>query len=161
LNSLILCLVVILATIELYGFQPLLPIASSVRSNLPSDEYIIYVDKVNSAYQRYMIGYAEKHISKGMIASDPITRNQILGLTDYNFSQSHLYFSYYPFDARVHQERFDYFLIHFPGKSGWPRVKPEVGTRDFIFEVTCNSSMIYSNGESFILTTPFMYHNTT
>jgi len=157
LNFLILCFLVTLSTIELYGYQPLLPIASSVRSNLPSDEYIIYVDNVNSAYQRYMIAHVEKHISEGMIACDPITQNQILGLTDYSFSRSHLA-GYYPFDAGVHTEKFDYFLMHRPGKSGWPRVKPEVGTRDFVREVTHNSSVIYSNGESYVLTYPFMYN---
>jgi hypothetical protein len=148
---------VVFAIIELYGYQPLLPIASSVRPNLPSDEYIIYVDKVNSVYQRSMIEFAERHIDRGMIACDPITQNQILGLTDYNFSQTHLA-DFYPFDSNAAGEEFDYFLIHFPGKSGWPGVKPELGTKDFILGVTYNSTLTYSNGESFVLTGPFMYN---
>ncbi len=160
LNSLALSFLVVLATVELYRYQPLLPIASSIRPGLPSDEYIIYVDNVNSVYQRYMIAHAEKHISNGIIACDPTTYNQILGLTDYDFSQHHSS-NYYPFDGGMPKKEFDYFLTHLPGKSGWLRVRPEVGTRDFIVEVTLNSSMIYSNGESFILTSPFMYRNTT
>jgi hypothetical protein len=168
LSPVILSLLVIFATIEVYGCQPLLPIASSVRSNLPSDEYFMIIGNVNSAYQRYMIAYAEKHIGKGMIACDPITGNQILGLTDYSFSQSHLA-DFYPFNYNTTNalveyntagEKIDYILIHLPGKSGWLGVKPEVGTKDFILGVTRNSSLIYSNGESFILTNPFMYHNT-
>jgi hypothetical protein len=159
LNFLLSLLLILFATIQLYGCQPLLPIASSVRSNLPSDEYIIYVGNVNSAYQRYMIAYAEKHIGKGMIACDPVTENQILGLTDYSFSQSHLA-GFYPFDHNITGEKIDYILIHLPGKSGWPGVKPEVGTKDFILGVTRNSSVLYSNGESFILTNPFMTQNT-
>jgi len=158
LNYFIVCLLIGLATVQLYGCQPLLPIASSVRSNLPSDEYIIYVGTVNSAYQRYMIAYAEEHIGKGMIACDPVTRNQILGLADYDFSQSHLS-GRYPFEGNITEETFDYFLIHLPGKSGQLGVKPEVGTRDFIFGVIRNSSMIYSNGESYILTSPFVFYS--
>jgi len=105
-----------------------------------------------------MIAYAEEHIGKGMIACDPVTRNQILGLADYDFSQSHLS-GRYPFEGNITEETFDYFLIHLPGKSGQLGVKPEVGTRDFIFGVIRNSSMIYSNGESYILTSPFVFYS--
>jgi len=89
-TSLILSTIIIIGIMQLYGYQPLLPIASTVRPNLPSNEYILYVGMVTSAYQRYMINYAEEHISTGRIACDMITGNQILGLTDYNFSKSNL-----------------------------------------------------------------------
>jgi len=162
LNFLLCLLLVAVVVIELYGCQPLLPIANSVRSNLPSDEYIIYVGEVNSVYQRSMIVHAEKHIRTGMIACDSVTENQILGLTEYNFSQSHLWG--YPFDergrTRLKTEKFDYLLIHVPGKSGSPKVAPEVGTRSFVLAVAQNSSVIYSNGESYVLAGPFMFNNT-
>lgn len=159
--SLILIAVVMLGTVQLYGYQPLLPIASAVRPNLPSNEYIIYVGMVNSAYQRAMINFAQERIHVGKIACDTITHNQILGLTDYNFSKSHLT-EYYPFsiliDNRITEQKFDYFLIHLPGKSGNLAVKPEIGTREFIIEATYNSSVLYSNGESYVLGKPFMYN---
>jgi hypothetical protein len=160
LNSLILSTVIIIGVIQLYGCQPLLPIASTVRSNLPSNEYILYVGMVNSAYQRYMINYAQGHINTGRIACDSITQNQVLGLTDYNFYKSHIA-DYYPFsiliDKNTIEQKFDYFLIHLPGKSGNLGVKPEIGTREFIIEATYNSSVLYSDGESYILGKPFMY----
>jgi hypothetical protein len=159
-NALIVCIMVLLGTIQLYGCQPLLPIASTVRPGLPSNEYILYVGFVNSAYQRYMINYAQGHINTGMIACDGVTQNQVQGLTDYNFSKSHIA-EYYPFSILINkntiEQKFDYFLIHFPGKSGTLGMKPEIATREFITEATYNSSVLYSNGESFILGKPFMY----
>jgi hypothetical protein len=159
-NALIVCMVVMLGSIQLYGYQPLLPIASTVRPNLPSNEYILYVGMVNSAYQRYMINFAQEQIHAGKIACDSITQNQILGLTDYDFYKSHV-IEYYPFststDANITERDFDYFLIHLPGKSGNLGVKPEIGTREFIIEATHNSSILYSNGESYVLGNPFLY----
>ena len=159
-TSLILSTVIIIGVIQLYGYQPLLPIASAVRPNLPSNEYILYVGMVNSAYQRYMINFAQERIHAGKIACDYITQNQILGLTDYNFYKTHV-MEYYPFsistDANITEREFDYFLIHLPGKSGNLGVKNEIGTREFIIEATHNSSILYSNGESYILGKPFLY----
>jgi hypothetical protein len=107
-----------------------------------------------------MINYAQGHINTGRIACDSITQNQVLGLTDYNFYKSHIA-DYYPFsiliDKNTIEQKFDYFLIHLPGKSGNLGVKPEIGTREFIIEATYNSSVLYSDGESYILGKPFMY----
>jgi hypothetical protein len=159
-NALIVCMVVMLGSIQLYGCQPLLPIASTVRPNLPSNEYILYVGMVNSAYQRYMINFAQEQIYAGKIACNYITQNQILGFTDYDFYKSHV-MEYYPFsistDANITEREFDYFLAYLPGKSGILAVKNEIGNRAFITEVTQNSSILYSNGESYILGKPFLY----
>jgi hypothetical protein len=161
LNFFLCLLLIALATLEVYGCQPLLPIASSVRSGLPSDEYIVYVGEVNSIYQRSMVSYTYDYVRTGMIACDYTTMQQILGMTDYNYSQTHLW-GYYPFDPKAQRRleagNFDYFLIHILGKSGWLAVSPETETQNFVVSAVNNSSVIYSNGQSFVLTKPFSFY---
>jgi len=151
-------LLVILATIQLYGFQPLIPAYDR------TTEPLVEIGAVNSAYQRYMIKYAERYIKAGSIACDRATTNQILGLTSYDFSRSRLAW-YYPFSTLLHnntrEEEYDYFLIHLPGKSGTLSEKAEIRTRSLIVESVYNSSVLYSNGESYVLSKPFMYSNSS
>lgn len=164
----IIAMFLVLTPLALFGCQPLVPSANVISKDLPSDEPVVYVSGVNSIYQRNMIQHAEKYIGNGVIASDATTRNQIIGLTNYNFSHNHLLW-YYPFspllDKNINEEEYDYFLIHLPGKSGKFEEKAEIRTRSLILGAISNSSIIYSNGESYILTKPFMYsvspHNST
>jgi len=159
-SVLFLSLIMILATIELYTCQPFVPSASVVSKDLPSDEPITYVNEVNSAYQRYMIEHAERYIQVGLIACDTVTRNQIIGLTNYNFSLHHLAW-YYPLSAVLGQnsieKEYDYFLIHFPGKSGAFQEKAEMRTRSLVLGALNNSNILYTNGESHILAKTFTY----
>jgi hypothetical protein len=159
LNFVLCLLLVTFATIEVYGFQPLLPL--SVIPNVPSDQYAIYIGQVNSIYQRSMIMHTAKYVRTGIIACDRLTEVQILGLTGFNFSQTHI-LGKYPFDrmANLTQEKFDYFLTRFPGKSAVLSQEPEVTNRNFVIQVCSNSSIIYSNGESFMLANPFMFTDT-
>jgi len=155
----IILLLMALAAIELYRCQPLIPPSTTISKDLPTDEPLVYVNIVNTAYQRYMIKHAERHIPNGVpVACDRISLYQIRGLTGYSFSHFHQY--YYPFlkllDQNVTERKFDHFLIHFPGKSGALHEKAEIRTRGLISQVIYNSSVIYANGESYILTNPFM-----
>jgi hypothetical protein len=158
LVMLLIPLLMILATIELYGFQPLIPTYGR------TGEPLTHVGNVNSVYQRYMIEHAERYIQEGLIACDRVTTNQIIGLTSHNFSDSHLAW-YYPFSRLLHsnitEKEYDYFLIHLPGKSGPLSEKAEIRTRSLIVESVCNSSVLYSNGESYVLSEPFMYSNSS
>jgi len=158
LITLLIPLLMILATIELYRFQPLIPMYGS------TGEPLTYVGNVNSAYQRYMIKHAERYIQGGLIACDRVTTNQIIGLTSYNFSDNHLAW-YYPFSRLLYinatEKEDDYFLIHLPGKSGPLSEKAEIRTRSLIIESVYNSSVLYSNGESYVLSKPFMYSNSS
>jgi len=156
-----LLVLITLATVQLYGYQPLIPPSSAISADLPSDEPVVYLSwvGVNSAYQRYMIRHAEKHVGEEtVIACDIITQNQIIGLADYDFSPNHLA-EYYPFsrllDDSIIEVEHDYFLIHLPGKSGAFGEKAEIRTRSLIIEAINNSSIVYSNGESYILSKPF------
>jgi hypothetical protein len=141
--------IILLATLQLYSCQPLIPSANILSKDLPTSEPIVYVTSVNSIYQRQMIEFARDHVG-GQIASDIVTRNQITGLTEFDFSVAHLAW-YYPLDKNQPRRKYDCFLIHLPGASGAFEEQAEIRTRDLIIEVIYNSSIIYTNGESYIL----------
>jgi len=144
----------VLVPLQLYHCQPILASANTISANLPADEPIVYVVNVNSIYQREMIWFAEDHV-RGSIACDEVTRNQILGLTEIDFSRTVVWF--YPFsrllDESIPEKDYDYFLIHLPGKSGAFEEKAEIRTRSLILEAIYDASynIVYSNSESFVL----------
>jgi len=142
-----------LATIQLYRYQPLIP-------NSVYGEPRIYIGNVNTAYQRYMIKHAEKYIAGGRISADVVTSSQIFGLTNYDFSQSDsLLFYLVPddFNFTMVQMESDYLLMHSPGKSGTLSINTPGSLKSLMLEITRGSSILYTNGESYILTKPFMY----
>jgi hypothetical protein len=158
--------IVIISFIMLFSilgiFPPpqLIPPANVVVKSLPSNIPIVYVNNVNSIYQRSMIGFAESHIADGMIACDDVTWVQLFGMTNYVFMADHVLYHYYPFsrllDQNITRREFDYFLIHNPGRSGSFKEKAEIRTPELISESIQNSSIIYNNGESYITTKPFI-----
>jgi len=97
-----------------------------------------------------MIEFAGNYLN-GRIACDLVTREQIKGLTDFSFSVAYIT-GYYPLDKSQLEKRYDYFLIHLPGASGPFKEQAEMRTRDLILEAIYNSSVIYTNGESYALT---------
>jgi hypothetical protein len=141
--------IILLATLELYGCQPLIPSANVLYKDLPASVPIGYVNEVNSVYQRQVVDFALNHVV-GVIASDAITYNQIVGVTEYNFRVTHV-INYYPIDKGQPPQEYDLFIIHVPGKSGILGEKAEVRTPDLILQTVYNSSIVYTNGESFIL----------
>jgi len=151
----IVALLIVLATVQSYGYQPLVPSASVMDKQLPDEVPIGYARavEVNSIYQRSMIRHAETYIPQNSnlrIACDRVTGYQILGLTSWNFSTSHLVW-YYPLDPDALEREYSYFLIHLPGKSGRFYERAEIRTPDLILQVIYNSSILYSNGESYLL----------
>jgi hypothetical protein len=150
---------VLLAIIQIYKPPQLVPPANSINKNLSSNEPIVYTNNVNSVYQRYLIMTAERYIENGNIASDDITRIQFWSSADYTFIDSHVLY-YYPLsrllNKNITQIPFDYFLTHLPGKAGGFTEKAEIRTESVISEYLSNSSIIYTSGESFITTKPFL-----
>lgn len=149
----IILILMVLATAQFYGCQPLVPSASLINKELPAGAPIGYRVEVNSIYQRDMIDYIERYTPQNKrvrIACDRVTHYQIMGLTSWNFSTSHLAW-YYPLDKSVPERKYDYFLIHLPGKSGRFSEQVEIRIPSLILQVICNSSILYSNGESYVL----------
>jgi hypothetical protein len=143
--------ILLLATIQLYGCQPLISSANVLYKEVPAEVPISYVNVVNSIYQRQMIEFATNHI-KGIIAAVDPTASQIVGLAGTNFSIANLV-SYYPIDKNQAVQKYDFFLINLPGKSGGPPqdVQPALQATKIISEYIQNSSIVYTNGESFVL----------
>jgi hypothetical protein len=142
-------LIILLGTIELYGCQPLVPPANVLYKDLPPDVPMSYVNLVNSIYQRKMIYFAEDYVDGKIAAASP-TSNQILGLTQINFSMENLV-RYYPLEKSSPEREYDYFLIHLPRKSGPPYVGPRLRTENLIVEAVLNSSVVYTNCEAYII----------
>lgn len=145
--------IILLATLQLYSCQPLIPSANVLSKDLPGSEPIVYVTGVNSIYQRQMIEFARDYVV-GRIACDHVTRNQIRGLTEFDFSVSHLA-RYYPLDKNQPERTYDCFLIHVPGISGGFGEQAEMRSRHMILATIYNSSILYTNGESCILAHDF------
>lgn len=149
---LIIGLLAVLATAQLYQCQPLIPAASSLGNQLPSDEPLVYVNSVNTAYQRYMITHAERYLPNGTrIGADKATGNQLYGLVGQNFLQD--YKISYPLTRAWKTSTHDYFLLHLPGISGKFLEKAECRTKNIFLSTIYNSSynIVYSNSESYIL----------
>lgn len=158
--SLGLLMIIALSSIQMYGYEPLLPRSSAISKNLPTDEPIDYLgwSDPNSIYQRLMIRHIEDYSSGEVrLASDDTTSNQVFGLSDYDFSVNQL-IGYNPLttliDENVVQRSYDIFLIHLPGKAGGLAEKAEIRTEKLILETIYNSSVLYNNGESYILIYP-------
>jgi len=149
----IVTILMVLATLQFYGYQPFVPSASVVNKELPADVPIGYRVEVNSMYQRYMIQYAERYIPQNSslrIACDRVTLYQIMGLTSWNFSTSHRAW-YYPLDKDAPKREYYHFLVHLPGKSGRFYEQAEIRTPRLILQVLYDSSIAYSNAESYVL----------
>ena len=149
IHALIVLTLIALATVELYACQPLIPSANVISNELPSNEPIVYVNAVNTIYQRQMISFARIHIV-GLIACDSTTANQIVGLTDLNFSSLQL-LRYYPLQSDQRELEYAFFLIHLPGIAGPFDNPAEFRTTDIILGAVNNSNVVYTNGESLVL----------
>jgi hypothetical protein len=141
--------IILLATIELYSCQPLVPPANVIYPGLPSDIPIGYVGQVTSIYQRQAIFFAENHVN-GLVACDSTTSNQIIGLTGLSWSKEHLVL-YNPLGKSQQGQEYDYFLIHLPGKSGILSELPPARVPTLVLNTIYNSSIVYTNGESYML----------
>ena len=147
--------IIILSSLQFYACPLLIPSASSVSPDLPSDEPLVYKGMVNSIYQREMISYAEKNV-RGRIVCDKVTRNQIFGLTKRNFSSAYLTW-YYPPNRLIYpdmkERNYRFLLIHLPGVSGSFEERAIVRTTKIILNMIYdpNHDIIYTNSESFIL----------
>lgn len=149
IRALVVFSLAVLATLQLYACQPLIPSANVLSKDLPTNEPIVYVNHVNSIYQRQMINFAESYVD-GRISCDGLTENQITGLTRLDFSVAHLT-RYYPLDKNQPVRTYDCFLIHLPGISGVFAEQVEMRTRVLLIETMYNSSIVYTNGESYVL----------
>jgi hypothetical protein len=144
-------LIILLSAIEFYACQPLVPSANVLNRELPSSIKLNYPFSVNSVYQRQMIIFAGNYVSDGYVAAVfPIT-TQIIGLTDANFSLSVR--DYDPLDSNFSKPYYNLLLINAPGPSGNYAGNPDPLLNDvgLMNNYISNNTIIYTNGESYIL----------
>jgi len=155
MRAIILLPLILLGTFQFYICQPLIPSANVLFADLPANEPLVYVNLVNSVYQRQMINFVKDHAT-GRFALDGVTRSQMVGLTDLDFVLEHIgWVNYYPLGKGDLERKYDCFLIHLPGISGGFNEKAEIRTRQVILAAICNSNIVYTNGESYILANTF------
>jgi hypothetical protein len=155
LMLIIFSLLSISSIIHFYNHPYFVPPASSVFPDIAPETPLVYRGRVNSIYQRHMVQTAEKYL-RGSIACDAVTRNQIRGLTDRDFSYSYL-LRYFPPDLLIfpdlEEKEYSYLLTHLPGVSGTfeerALVRSEEVILDLIYDETHNN--IYTNSQSFML----------
>lgn len=143
-------LIIILATIQFYGCQPLVPSANVLYKNVRPSVQLTYSGLVNSIFQRQMIIFAEKYVS-GVIATATPINTQILGLTNTNFSLNVK--SYDPLDTSLPKPYYDYLLLNIPGQAGYytGNADPSLNDPVLVSNYISNNTIIYTNGESYVL----------
>jgi len=149
ITALVLFGLVLICLIQFFPYQPLIPKANVISSNLPNNEYIdLTIGSVNTPYQITMISFAERHNSYGLITSDATTRYQIYGFSNHSFFSRHIYHS--PLDSDENLQ-WDLFLLH-TKKAAPFQEKVEYRTEEKIESLRLTAgNIIYDNGESFII----------
>jgi hypothetical protein len=135
--------------IQIYPFQPIAPRANVLSPDLPANAYIFDYREVNTVYQERMILFAESFSSNSTtVASDTVTRWQIIGFANGTFADRVLYDS----PLMVQNLSWDLFLLHYDGKAGPLNEKVENRTNERLTELKDTlGNVVYDNGESFII----------
>jgi hypothetical protein len=131
--------------IQFFPYQPLIPKADIVSSNLPGNEFLTDFGSINTPYQITMISFAESHSSDGRVAADVVTRCQTYGFSNSSFYSRILWPS--PLAERF---EWDLLMLH-TEKAGPFGEKAEYRTKDRIESLRLSYNIIYDNGESFAM----------
>ena len=159
LITVILLITIGLSTIQFYSPPFMIPPANTVYTDLDDFEPLMYRGQVNSVYQLEMIKYTREYVF-GRIASDAITRNQMIGLTDRDYFNAYVTW-YYPLSKQINEnineKEYQYLLLHLPGIAGAYEERADIRSTDVIVDQIENQNymMIYSNSQSFILLNKF------
>lgn len=135
--------------IQFFSFQPLIPRANVLSSDLSEDQYVIDMFSVNTVYQTKMISFAEKHSKSGRIASDLVTRHQLHGFSSPSFYSRHIWFS--PLEPSDEPLDWDILLLH-TTKAG-PLSENALFRSPEVINVlrSKTGNLVYDNGGSFII----------
>jgi thymidylate kinase/predicted nucleotidyltransferase len=139
--------------VDFYPYQPIVPRAKALAPGA-SDEYLLWVHNVNTAYQQRMMNFAEENASaEARFAVDVAGHRQFrryFGM-DAVFRRG-LYAPLFR-KEEVDPSKVDLFLLHWPGKAG--ALSEQVEYRSVVklngLRDTPGWGLVYDNGESFIL----------
>lgn len=148
--ALFLFVLIFMCLIQFFPYQPLIPKADVLSKDLPENEYIIDLGRINTVYQKEMISFAERHSSNARITSDKVTMAQMYGFSNHSFFSRHTWHS--PLIPNQDKDLlWDLFLLH-TSKAGPFQEKVEYRTNEKIENHRFKAgNTIYDNGESFII----------
>jgi hypothetical protein len=149
-------LVLGLWVIQYYNCQPVVPKAKALAPETP-DEYIIWLHTVNTAYQEQMLRFADAHSrARTRFAADTTGGRQYARYFGIPAAYQHKLVFPLRKQQPIEQSRAGLFLLHWPGPAGGFNEKVEKRSVAHLTELrnTEGWSLIYDNGESFILQIP-------
>jgi hypothetical protein len=154
--------ILLLSLMQVFPYQPMMPGGSQLFENVDPDEPILYLHTVATDYQADMLEFAESHTRRSdfLILSDKATRDlayRFWGAESFRQRR----FKYFEYSTATETTRLDsgdwqVLLLHRAGIAG-PLVEPlEFRSRAEINRILSEPgrSLIYSNGESFVLLQP-------
>ena len=153
--TVVLLLVTLFSCLQFYSPPFMIPSATSIYEDIDSSEPLLYRGQVNSIYQRDMITFTTNYV-EGRIASDAITRNQMIGFSSRDYFNRYVTW-YYPLlkeiNPNINEKEFQYLQIHYPGISGDFEERADIRDLETIVSLVTSDdySVIYSNSQSFVL----------
>ncbi len=151
--ALIVSLLVVLAflsLIQVYPSQSLVPTSNVLSSTLPSNEYILDLQLINTIYQKDMIQFAAKYYTGGPVIADIVTRSQSYGFSDPAFFTE----IEYPSPLSSSNMTWQIYLLH-TSAAGPFGEQAQYRTSSIIENTRDNAGdVIYDNGASFELYNP-------
>lgn len=160
LMLLIMFAIISISLIQFFPYQPLVPNANEMSEIYTYDDDIFEFNHVNTIYQKNMIYFTSKYTpTYATITSDIYTRLQLIAFYDEligtPLTSRHTWHS-----AIMNEElEWDYFLLHWNGKSGPFTEQFEYRTNEKIMwhRNIRGRNIIYDNEESFIIQRNILY----
>jgi hypothetical protein len=145
-----------LSLVDFYPYQPLVPKAKALTPDTP-DEYVVWLNGANSAYQQRMMEFAQNSSDReARFAVDIVGHRQFLRY--FGLDEGSRRGLYKPLHWRepVDPAKVDLFLLHWPGPAGALGERVEYRSTAKLSELreTPGWGVVYDNGESFILWIP-------
>jgi len=142
----VLFVLVFACLIQFFPYQQLIPKANVLSNDLPKNESIVDLRRVNTPYQKEMISFAERHFFDGRVVADTITKFQTYGFSNSSFFSRVMWPS-----PLIENLQWDLLMLH-TSKAGIFAEKVENRTSESIENIRSKAgNIIYDNGESFII----------
>jgi hypothetical protein len=150
---------------QVFPYQPLSPSANDMSSTLPKSEPILDYRMVNTMYQVYMIGFANRFSpNNATILADTVTKWQAWAFSNSSFYDRILWNSPLAISAGVvtlsslstadlaNLKNFKVILLHYDGIAGPLSENARLRTTAIIDQAKNSwGNVVYDNGQSFII----------
>jgi len=139
--------------VDFFSFQPLVPKVQDPDSAV-SEDYLVWLHAVNTAYQERMMTFAENYTSPDTrFAMDITGQKQFMRYFGSRTSiRRGLYLPLYR-QSKIAPQDVGLFLLHWPGPAGGLGEKVDYRSTAHLQQLreTPKWGLVYDNGESFIL----------